>query len=546
MTSTLEDWAGAPPHEATLPALLEHHTRVHPHQVALVEEDISYTFKELSGSVSRLVEGWSQLGVAEGDVVALWLPSSVQWAQAALASAYHGAVTFGVNTLLRSRDVLHALEDSHARVLVVWPSFKGIDFLGMLGEIADALPATLRNIVIIEDGEEAVPESLRERVVQWHTLAEGDDASVPTPVSVATPLRPAQAFSSSGTTSAPKLVLQSHRSLVTHSYAVAHAFGYTAADTVVLGALPFCGVFGYNTLFAALAAGRPLVIQPVFGAAASVDLIRRHRVTHTNLSDEMLRRIIETAPLDSMPTWREAGFGNFTAVDAHTLVAAGARAGKKFFQTYGASEVLAVMTYPRPDSGPERWGTGGGIPVSSEIRVRIRDLDTGGPAAAGGVGEIEVSGPNVTCGYLNRDGIEDLAEDGFFRTGDLGRLGPGGDLVYLSRRGDALRLGGFLVSPREIETFLEEDPAVREAQVVGVDTPGGLAMVAFVLGDPASFDESTVIAGCRRELARFKVPRRVVVLEEFPMSRGANGNKIQRTVLREMAATVMEEGVTSR
>lgn len=522
MTGTLEDRAVEPPHEATLPALLEHHRRIHPDQVVLVEEGISYTFKELSGSVSHLAEGWSQLGVAEGDVVALWLPSSVQWVQAALASAYHGAVTFGVNTLLRSRDVLQALEDSHARVLVVWPSFKGIDFFGMLGEIAGSLPATLRNIVTIGDGDEAVPESLRERVMPWHTLAEGDDASVPTPVSAATPLRPAQAFSSSGTSSAPKLILQSHRSLITHSYAVAHAFGYTAADTVVLGALPFCGVFGYNTLFAALAAGRPLVIQPVFDAAASVDLIRCHRVTHTNLSDEMLRHLIETAPLDSMPTWREAGFGDFTAVDAHTLVAAGARAGKKFFQTYGASEVLAVMTYPRPDSGPERWGTGGGVPVSAEI---------------------EVSGPNVTCGYLNRNGIE----DGFFRTGDLGRLGPGDDLVYLSRRGDALRLGGFLVSPREIGTFLEEDPAVREAQVVGVDTPGGLVMVAFVLGDPASFDESTLIAGCRRELARFKVPRRVVVLEEFPMmSRGANGNKIQRTVLREMAATLMEEGVTSR
>ncbi|GAB2740132.1 AMP-binding protein [Nocardioides pakistanensis] len=519
-------------HPFTIPHLVEALALQHRDKVALVDGDRRQTFEGLRDRSARLAAGLASLGIGRGDVVALWLPSSIEAVEYMVAGGYLGATVLGVNTKLRSHDVLTTLEDSGARAVVTAPGFKGIDFLGMLDEVAAALPASLEHVVCVGDAT-AVPQSLASRSREHESLFGQAGAGID-----AEPDLPAQAFSSSGTTSSPKLVLQSHRALVHHAYAVATRFGYLAPDTVVLGALPFCGVFGYNTLFAALAAGRPLVIQAVFDAAATVELVRRHAVTHTNLSDEMLRRILDAAPLESMPTWRETGFGSFTAIDAGAIVDAAASAGRKFFQTFGSSEVLAVMTYPAPESGPDRWRLGGGVPVSPEISVRVRDVETGEIAADTAVGEIEVRGPNVTCGYLNREGNDDLADDGFFRTGDLGYM-QGEDVVYLSRRGDALRLGGFLVNPQEIEDFLEQQPSVKEAQVVGVDTDRGAAVVGFVVAEPPGVDEQEILARCRQELAGFKVPRRVVVLEEFPVSQGANGMKIQRTKLRAIAEAML-------
>src|SRR5699024_5536442 len=126
-------------------------------------------------------------------------------------------------------------------------------------------------------------------------------------------------------------------------------------------------------------------------------------------------------------------------------------------------------------------------------------------------------------------GYEDtpVDEDGWFATGDLGYMASEDDVVYLNRMGDVLRLGGFLVAPREVEDLLIGFPGITEAQFVAAHTDRGLVPVAFAILDPEhadSFDESTVIADCAAVLARFKVPRRVVPLHEFPTVRGANGD----------------------
>lgn len=527
-------------HEATLPALLEQLAGQSGAEAALYEGDRTLTFGELATCAARLSAGLADLGLGRGDVLAVWLPNSVAWVEAAFAGCRRGAVVLGVNTRYRAVEVMQALTESGARVLVTWPGFHGIDYLGMLAEVADELPDTLEHIVTVgEVDPETIPTTLRARVVSRAALV-GHEPDGDVRVD---PDAPGFAFSSSGSTSTPKLVLHSQRGMVTHSSAVARAFGYAEPDTVVLGTLPFCGVFGFNTLMAALVAGRPVVIQDVFTADGAVELIRRHGVTHTNLADEMLRRIAAAAPLESMPSWREAGFGNFTATDPRELVRAGDAAGKRFFQTYGSSEVFALMCYPAPGADAERRAQGGGVPVSEDIRFRIRDPETGRLAEPGEDGEIEIGGFNVTIGYLNRPGIEDLGPDGYFRTGDLGREGAGRDLVYLSRRGDALRLGGFLVSPREIEAFLEELPGITAAQLVGVDTGAGAVPVAFVLAEGA-VDEHTVIERCRSSLAHFKVPRRIVVLDEFPIVAGTNGDKIQRNELRALATEALAAPTT--
>ena len=132
--------------------------------------------------------------------------------------------------------------------------------------------------------------------------------------------------------------------------------------------------------------------------------------------------------------------------------------------------------------------------------------------------------------------------DGFFKSGDLGYTVAEGEFVYLSRIGDVLRLSGFLVNPLEIEAVLDAHPTVATSQVVGIDGPRGPMPVAFVLPkNGAGVDEAALIAHCKKQIAHYKVPHHVLPIAVFPFTASANGNKIQKTRLREMAVAALRE-----
>lgn len=153
-------------------------------------------------------------------------------------------------------------------------------------------------------------------------------------------------------------------------------------------------------------------------------------------------------------------------------------------------------------------------------------------------GELEFTGPSRMVGYFGDETATRaaLTPDGYFRSGDLGYTTADGRFVFLARMGDALRLGGFLVSPAEVEAVLAEHPSVAAAQVVGARTAAGLRPVGFVILAPgAAFDEAALIAHCADRMAKFKVPVRVQPIDAFPVTPGANATKIQKHKLRELA-----------
>ena len=171
--------------------------------------------------------------------------------------------------------------------------------------------------------------------------------------------------------------------------------------------------------------------------------------------------------------------------------------------------------------------------------MRTRDPESGSILPHGEVGELEVRGPSMMLGYFGDPDATAAAmtPDGYFRTGDAGYTNPDGSFTFLSRMGDALRLNGFLVSADEISSVLELHPAVDRCQVVGTMINGTQKAVAFIVPHPASaVDEADIVAFCKQRLAPFKAPARVFAVEEFPMSVGPNGEKVQRGKLRELAA----------
>lgn len=515
----------------TLPELVGAHADTSPTRTAVVDERGRLTYAELHRSALGLAAVLSGHGVAHGDRIGLWLPNSAFWLQAHLAAAHLGAIAVGINARYPVREAARIARTAGVSVLVIDPDSIGVADAAAVAELC-AVEGLDIGLVVSRECPVATPEGVTCLVLS-HEPGVVDDFCTR-----AEPKAPSSVFASSGSTGVPKLILHDQAGISAHSLAVADAFGYTADDAVVLGQLPLCGVWGFNTTYGALAGGATVVLMARFDAEAAVDLIERHAVTTANGPDAFLRQLFVAARRDPgrIAALREIGFSTFSN-DALELVTEAEQLGITLFQVYGSSEQQALMVR-RPSVAPPRLrADAGGEPSNAATRTRIRDVDTGALVGSGTSGLLESCGPNVMLGYLTPDGIDTSAftEDGWVRTGDLAELTDGG-LRYLSRAKDALRLSGFLVDPQEIERRIETFEEVVEAKVVGIDIDRGPRCIAFIRPRSAvAFDEAALLERCRAELASFKVPHRIFPIEAFPAVDGANGPRIQRLALRDMA-----------
>lgn len=446
----------------------------------------------------QVAEEWAGLGLRSGDRVGLWLPNSRRYLEALAACAAGGFVAVSVNTRWTSAEAEELLARSGARLLRT-----------------DAEDRLLNS----SDGHPPEP------------LQPFDDGDVPFVV-----------FTTSGTTSRPKMVLHGQRSIAVHGHDAANGFGYRP-DRPVLVAMPLCGVFGLTSFVAAVAGGAQVFMPPTIDPSAIARVVEQQEIWAMNASDDLFHRMLlvdnEGADLSSL---KMCGYGRFnTSLDG--IVARSEQRGMILTGLYGMSEVQALFSVRDPSGDAEHRQLAGGTVVSNQARARVVD------------GELQLQGPSLFAGYLAEGGHaidEDLTAsaftDGWFRTGDAAEMEPpvaGRDrFTYQARMGDVLRLGGFLVAPSEIEAVLTGLDGIEAAQVVAVDRPTGARPVAFVVGpkvDGSEFDEQAAIDHCAAKLARFKVPVRVLPIDGFPTTPSANGTKIQKVKLRELAAAALAE-----
>ncbi len=519
----------------TLPALLDRHLAERPDAPACIDVEKRITYAEFDALCRKTAAWLAAQGVRPGDRVAVWLVNRIEWLALLFGLARIGAALVAVNTRFRAAELEHVLRRSGARMLVIEPTFKKIDFAAILAEVDVAAAQSLEKVAVIRAGSAAPRGVLGKPTVAFdafeRSLSAAPDRSDPEAI--------VALFTTSGTTKGPKLVMHPQRSIAYHARAVARGFGLETADSRVLAAIPFCGVFGFDLVLGALAAGAPAVIMDTFEARAAVELVARHRVSHLFGSDEMARRMMELAPgRDPFPHLRLFGYAAFQPGSAE-LGKAGWERRIPLVGLYGSSEAQALFAFQPLALPLEQRIEPGGRPVAgADAEIRIRDVDSGELVEIGRSGEIEIRAPSLFAGYC--DDAEATAAavrpDGFFRTGDIGRLRADGSFVFETRRGDAIRLGGFLVSPVEIEDTLKRIPAVADAQVVGVELDGRMRCAAFVIpAEGSAASEAEIVAGAAAIMAAFKVPARVWFLDAFPVTQSANGTKIQRTKLREMA-----------
>jgi fatty-acyl-CoA synthase len=503
--------------------------------VAIIDRDKFIYPAALDLESKRVAQGLHDLGVREGDRVALWLPNVPSWLTTFFACGRLGAIVVAVNTRFRSNELADIVARSGAKVLIYWPGFRGIDFEGILHDAgADALKG-LTAIIAYDEESAAPPERtvLGRRVKSFRDLA----SCPPYARDHARPELGCLIFTTSGTTKLPKFVLHSQLSIASHAAEAARGFGFDAPGVRGLLPVPMCGTFGMSNALMPFAMGKALVMMPTFDAQQAANAIRKHQVTHVPATGDIVAQLLhvskEPIPYPSVRI--------VLGVRAGQAVPAQAR-GLKLIGIYGSSEMQAVLSRQPYDAPPAHREIGGGRLVNATTQVRACNTETGRILPHGEQGELQFKGTSCMMGYFGNPEATAAAftRDGFFKSGDLGYTVADGEYVFISRIGDVLRLAGFLVNPLEIEAVLDAHPTVAVSQVVGIDGPRGAVPVAFVLPKPgANVDEAALIAHCKKQIANYKVPHHVLPIAEFPFTASANGNKIQKAKLREMAVAAL-------
>jgi fatty-acyl-CoA synthase len=497
-------------------------------------------FGAMAARSRSIAGGFSRLDARRGDAIGVWMTNKPAWLQVFLACARLGVLAVGINARFRGREVGDLLRRSSARLLVTdaWQGKVSSDEI--FRTIAPSDLASLRAVVVAGESD---PSAWRPfEVVPLDSMI--DEAS---PADVGRPQDACILFTTSGTTGRPKLVAHQQRGIVAHARDVANAFELARPGSVVLQLVPFCGAFGFSQAIAAIAAACPLVVPPVFDAAEAAWLARAHGVTNMVGTNDMLDRMLAAANDERpFPDLRFFGHANFNPALPDLPALAEAR-GVKLRGLFGMSETLALFAAQPAAAGIERRQLSGGVPVSPSGQARVRDLASSEVADAGVSGEIELRGPSLMSGYLGDDEATRaaFAPDGFLRTGDLGYATGDGGFVHLGRMGDALRLGGFLVNPLEIEETVLELDSLSACQVVEVRLDSRPRPMAFVVpAAGAQADEAAVIAHCRDRLAPFKVPIRVIIVDSLPTVEGPNGVKVRRDELRRIAQAIIDAWFT--
>ncbi|MFT4096808.1 MAG: AMP-binding protein [Rhodoblastus sp.] len=497
--------------------------------IPFVFDGAAVTRADFSCKVERTAGWLARHGVGAGDVVAVWLVNRVEWLALLFACARIGAIAAAVNTRYRAADVAHVVGLSGAKILVLEPGFRSIDFPAILKDLDPATTPALERIAVVGAG------ALQ---TYWPCVRfDAFETEAPAPATQGDADAPLLLFTTSGTTKGPKLVAHSQRTLATHAHAIARALQLDAENSL-LAMLPFCGTFGMASVLGFMAGGVRIHAMDAFDAAPALKILQDEKITHSFGSDEMFRRILAlTDAAKPFPDARLFGFAAFQP-GWREFAAEADKRGLPLYGLYGSSEVQALFSIGRADVPFADRIECGGWPMSPQARVRVRDTETGEIAGAGVSGEIEIDAPSRFLGYFGNPQAtgEATTADGFFRTGDIGRMRDDGSFIYETRAGDAMRLGGFLVGPGEIEDELKACDGVADAQVVAVDIGTQARCAAFVIPRAgAALLESDLIAHVRARLAGYKVPTRIFFIDAFPVTDSANGVKIQRAKLRAMA-----------
>jgi long-chain acyl-CoA synthetase len=490
-------WVKATHSLSAMPNLADLLTRsaaAHPDRTALKLDDLELTYAELDAASARVAGLLAAKGVGPGDRVGVMLPNVPYFAAAYYGALRAGAAIVPMNVLLKEREVAFYLQDSGAKVLFAWHQFADAAHAG--AEQAGA------ECVLVEPGEF---EALLARCEPVATLAErrADDTAV--------------ILYTSGTTGTPKGAELTHANLLSNIEASLALFGIDER-AMTLGALPLFHAFGQTcALNATIAAGGCLTMLARFDPGKALEIVQRDGVTLFEGVPTMYAAMLHHPEETDTSTLQICVSGG-AAMPVEVMRAFEERFDCQILEGYGLSETSPLASFNRRDR--ERKPGSIGLPIDGVEMKLLED------------GEIAIRGHNVMKGYFRRpeDTAKAIDADGWFKTGDIGRVDEDGYFSIIDRKKEMVIRGGFNVYPREIEEVAYTHPAVREVAVIGVphETLGEEVAAAFALKAGAQATPEELRDYVKARVAAYKYPRHVWIVEELP--KGPTGKILKREI----------------
>jgi fatty-acyl-CoA synthase len=518
--------------EETIGANLERIVAEHADREALVEVATGrrWTYAELDAAVDALARGLLAAGIAKGDRVGIWAPNCAEWTLVQYATAKIGAIVVNINPAYRTHELAFALNQSGLRLLFSAESFKSSDYRSMVDEVRKDTHALERVVylgtddwdAVVEGGSQLPSDALR---VRMGDLAPGDPINIQY---------------TSGTTGYPKGATLSHRNILNNGFFVTETINFTERDRLCIP-VPFYHCFGMvmGNLGCTTHGACMVIPAPAFDPAATLRAVQDERCTG-----------VYGVPTMFIAMQNTPDFGSYDLSSLRTGIMAGSICPVEVMKrcvhdmhmaevsiAYGMTETSPVSTQTRSDDDLDRRTSTIGR-VHPHVEIKVVDPATGETVERGETGELCTRGYSVMLGYWNEPDKthEAIDSDGWMHTGDLAVMRADGYANIVGRIKDMVIRGGENIYPREIEEFLYTHPDIEDVQVIGVpDEKYGEELCAWVkLRDGADpLDAAGVREFSTGKLSHHKIPRYVMVVEEFPMT--VTG-KIRKVQMREETA----------
>ncbi|WP_399681064.1 malonyl-CoA synthase [Xenophilus sp.] len=475
------------------------------------DDGLAYSWRDLDRASAMIANLLVALKLKEGARVAVQVEKSVEAMLLYLATLRAGYVFLPLNTAYQSAEIEYFVTNAEPEVVVC--TSRNAPWIGPIAQ-----KAKTRHVFTLDDDRTGTLLEMAAQCSDEHRIA------------VKKPDDLAAILYTSGTTGRSKGAMLTHRNLLSNAEVLKDYWGWTHGD-VLLHALPIFHVHGlFVAIHGALLNGSKMIwfarFDPkrviarmpeatVFMGVPTlyVRMLAESTLTHKQCEDMRLF-ISGSAPLliETFTEWQQ-------------------RTGHTILERYGMSETIMLTSNPYTSVQGARRGGTVGFPLPG-VSLRVRD-DQGRECATDEIGNIEVSGPNVFAGYwrMPEKTKEEFTADGYFRTGDVGKVDGLGYVTIVGRSKDLIISGGYNVYPAEIEGYLNELPGVAESALVGVPHPdfGEVGVAVVVPRSGATLDADAIVAELKGKLANFKIPKRCFVAEDLP--RNTMG-KVQKALLR--------------
>ena len=508
--------------------LLARHAGERPDATAIVDGDRRCSWAELHRLSQRFALHLRELGIEPGDVVALQLPNWLEYVVCYHGIQLAGGVVVQLGADWRSAEMAYGFGVGPAKAAIVPGAFLDHDYPATLQDLRPKLPG-LEHILVARgeapDGSVSLDEILADPI-EDRVAPETLRACRPDPDQII------RIVFTSGTTGLPKAIMHTNNTLAHSGRTVQADFNHDA-DDVVLMFVPFATNYGsIMGLQLPVAAGATMVLMDRFSATTALELIGREKVTYVPATPTGFIALsnspaIEHARLESLRLLLSAG----ASFPVQSIKELRRRFKTTFIDSFGMNE-FGMGFWCLPEDDPDEVDGSIGRAIAG-VEGRVVDSD-GRPVAPGETGELVIKSAGMCAGYHNNDEANTASwdDEGWFHSGDLATLDDKGYFRVVGRSKDVIIRGGANVSPREIEEILIGEPRIREVSVIGLpDAFYGEVVCACVIAKPGetpTVDE--IQAYLKTRIASYKLPSRVVMLNEFPLN---SMGKVRKEVLME-------------